>query len=229
MLAQVDVGVKTNEIPRFPVLLDEIGDLAGVVVTADALHAQRSHATYLHERSADYLVTVKGNQPSLYHPLRSLPWSQVPARHRERERARGKVAIRTTKAVTVQDGLDFPHAAQAVQITRRTRPATGPRRWITEVAYAVTSVPSLRADPEVLGRWVRGHWGIENRLHHVRDVTFAEDHSQVRTGTGPRVMASLRNLVLSLYRINGDTNMAQATRRTARDPRRALNLIGLTP
>ena len=125
VLAQLEVGVKTNEIPLFPVLLDEIGDLTSVVVTADALHAQCAHAAYLHKRGADYLIT-----------------------------------IRTTKAVTVEVGIDFPHAAQVVQITRRTRPATGPRRWSTEVAYAVTSAPAHAAGPEALGRWVRGHWGI---------------------------------------------------------------------
>ena len=147
----------------------------------------------------------------------------------QRERVRGKVTIRTTKAVTVEAGIDFPHPAQAVQITCRTRPATATGRWSTEIAYAVTSVPPSQAGPTLLGAWVRGHWGIENRLHHVRDVTFTEDHSQVRTGTGPRVMASLRNLVLALHRLAGDTNIAQATRRTARDPRRALELVGLTP
>lgn len=66
-------------------------------------------------------------------------------------------------------------------------------------------------------------------MHHVRDATFIEDASQVRTDAAPRVVASLRNLVLSLYRPTGDTNIARATRRTARNPRRALNLIGLTP
>lgn len=227
VLAQVEVGAKTNEIPRFPVLLERIPDLAGVVVTADALHAQHSHANYLHARGSDYVVTVKGNQPSLHRQLRSLPWSRVPIGHREREQHRGKVIVRTTKAVRIEAGIDFPHAAQAVQIIRRTRSVTG-RRWSTEVAYAVTSVPTHRATPETLGRWVRGHWGIENRLHHVRDVTFAEDASQIRTGAAPRVMASLRNLALNLYRLTGVTNIAHATRRTARDPRRALELIGIS-
>lgn len=227
VLAQVEVGAKTNEIPCFPVLLERIPDLTGVVVTADALHAQRSHADYLHERGADYLVTVKGNQPSLHRQLAFLPWKKVPVGDRQRERARGKVTIRTTKAVRIATGIDFPHAAQAVQITRRTRSATGPRQWSTEVAYAVTSVPTHRAGPELLGAWVRGHWGIENRLHYTRDVTFGEDASQIRTGTAPRVMASFRNLVLNLYRLAGITNIAEATRHTARDPRRALQLIGL--
>ena len=160
VLAQLEVGVKTNEIPLFPVLLDEIGDLTSVVVTADALHAQCAHAAYLHKRGADYLFTVKDNQPGLHRQLRALPWEQVSLKHRQKERARGRITIRTTKAVTVEVGIDFPHAAQVVQITRRTRPATGPRRWSTEVAYAVTSAPAHAAGPEALGRWVRGHWGI---------------------------------------------------------------------
>ena len=76
---------------------------------------------------------------------------------------------------------------------------------------------------------MRQHWRTENQLHHIRDTTFAEDHSQIRTGTGARVMASPRNLILNLYRLTGNTNIAQATRWTARDPRRAFTLIGLSP
>lgn len=132
------------------------------------------------------------------------------------------------KAVTIEAGIDFPDAAQAIQITRHTHSAMG-RPCRAEVAYGVTSVPPGRATPQLLGRWIRGHWGIENRVHYTRDVTYGEDHSQVRTGSGPRIMASLRNLALNLYRLAGATNIAQATRRTARDPRRALELIGLTP
>jgi hypothetical protein len=78
VLARVAVDGKTNEITVFTALLAQAGDLDGVLVTADALHAQREHATWLHERGAYYLVTVKGNQPSLLRQLRSLPWEQVP-------------------------------------------------------------------------------------------------------------------------------------------------------
>lgn len=90
VIGQVEVGTKTNEIPQFSVLLDGISDLAGVVVTADALHAQCSHAGYLHERGAHYLLTVKGNQPGLHRQLKSLPWGQVPVGHRDRQRAPGE-------------------------------------------------------------------------------------------------------------------------------------------
>jgi hypothetical protein len=93
--------------------------------------------------------------------------------------------------VTTVAGLDFPHATQAIRITRRVRSLHG-RRWRTVVVYAVTSLTAAQASPARLADWVRGHWGIE-ALHHIRDVTFAEDASQVRTGTAPRAMASLRN------------------------------------
>ena len=72
---------------------------------------------------------------------------------------------------------------------------------------------------------MRGHWKIENALHWVRDVTFAEDLSRVRTGAGPQVMASLRNLVISLHRLDGATNIAAALRHHARDALRPLQLL----
>jgi hypothetical protein len=74
---------------------------------------------------------------------------------------------------------------------------------------------------------VRGHWGIE-ALHHLRDVIFAEDASQVRTGTAPRAMASLRNLAIGILRAHGDCNIAAALRRNASDPTRVLPLLGVT-
>jgi hypothetical protein len=76
--------------------------------------------------------------------------------------------------------------------------------------------------------WIRGHWAIESRLHWTRDVTFAEGHSQVRAGTGLRMMASLRNLAINLYRLTRTENIAAATRHTARDARRALKIVGIT-
>ena len=77
VLGQVDVGAKTNEIPMFTTLLDRI-DITGAVITADALHAQREHATYLAGRGAHYLLIVKRNQPGLHAQLAALPWRDVP-------------------------------------------------------------------------------------------------------------------------------------------------------
>jgi predicted transposase YbfD/YdcC len=227
VLAQVAVDGKTNEIAMFTTLLDQIEDLDGVLVTADALHAQREHATYLHGRGAHYVITVKRNQPSLHAQLKALPWQDVPVGHASTDRAHGRLEKRTVKAVTVTQqagGLLFPHAAQAIQIVRHRRRLAG-GRWRRETVYAITSLPAEHAQPAQLAGWIRSHWKIENQLHWVRDVTFAEDASQARTGAGPHVMASLRNLAISVHRLAGETNIAAALRRTARRPERLIEMI----
>ncbi|MBP8985054.1 MAG: transposase, partial [Syntrophobacterales bacterium] len=95
-----------------------------------------------------------------------------------------------------------------------------------ETAYLITSLSPERADPEKLLSLNRGHWGIENKSHYVRDVTFDEDRSQVRTQSGPRVMATLRNLAINLLRLRGHKNIAQAIRSLVAKPYRVLSLIG---
>jgi hypothetical protein len=93
--------------------------------------------------------------------------------------------------------------------------------------YAVTSLTHAQASPARLADLVRGHWAIE-ALHHVRDVTFAEDGSQVRTGTGPSTMACLRNLAIGVLSRAGPVNLAAALRYHARDPARPLTTLGIS-
>jgi predicted transposase YbfD/YdcC len=224
VLAQVAVGSKTNEITMLAGLLDQVSDLTGTVVTMDALHAQRDHAAYLHKRGGHYLVTVKANQPGLLARLRSLPWKDVKPGHISQGRAHGRTERRIIKVVTVKAGLAFPHAAQAIQVTRRTR-RNGSAKWKTETSYAITSLPASNARPDQIAHWIRGHWKIENQLHWVRDVTYGEDLAQARTGTGPHVMAALRNLAISILRLAGHASIATAIRHCARDPSRPYRLI----
>ena len=167
---------------------------------------------------------MKGNQPSLLRQLRSLPWKQVPLGHVQDGRGHGRIGKRIVKVVTVAAGLVFPHAVQAIQVIRKSR-SPGSRRWRTETSYAITSLGSGQARPDQLAAWIRGHWKIENCLHWVRDVTFGEDASTARTGTGPHVMAALRNLVISILRLAGHVSIAVALRHTARDPLRAFRLL----
>ena len=122
--------------------------------------------------------------------------------------------------------LPFPHVAQAFLITRKVCELDGTRRSL-EFAYGVTSLGPDQADPQRLAQLVRGHWEIENRLHWVRDVTFGEDRSQVRTRGGPRALAALRNLAIGAHRFAGAVNIAKGLRHAARDPQRALTLLGL--
>jgi hypothetical protein len=96
------------------------------------------------------------------------------------------------------------------------------------VVYAITSLPFELARPARLADLLRGHWAIENGLHWVRDVTFAEDASQVRTGTAPQVMASLRNLAIGVLSRAGPVNLAAALRHHSRDPARPLATLGIS-
>ena len=144
MLAQREVPAATNEIAAFQPLVAGL-DLASVVVTADALHTQRDHASFLVDRGADYLLVVKANQPSLHAQLAELPWRQIPAMDRTREHGHGRIEVRTLKVAAVA-GLCFPHAAQAIQVTRRVR-APGSRGWRSVTVYAVTSLALGAASP----------------------------------------------------------------------------------
>ncbi len=223
VLAQVDVQAKTNEIPMFATLLDRL-DLTDAIVTADALHAQRAHATYLAGRGAHFVLTVKKNQPTLHAQLAALPWRDIPAAVDHREHGHARTEWRTVKATAVSAGLGFPHTAQAIQITRRRRP-TGRKRWSTETVYAITSLTAHQITPHDLADVLRGHWSIEVQLHWVRDTAWDEDRSQVRTANGPRVMATLRNLAIAILRLTTTTNLTAALRHHARRPHRPLQTI----
>jgi predicted transposase YbfD/YdcC len=223
VLGQAGVGARTNEIPRFAVLLGHV-DITGAVITADALHAQRGHATYLAGRGAHFLLTVKRNQPGLHAQLASLPWRQVPVADQTAGRGHGRAERRTLKVTAVAAGLAFPHAAQAIQIIRRRR-LSGKKKWSRETVYAITSLTATQASPAELAAIIRGHWAIEDRLHWVRDMDYDEDRSQVRTASGPRVMATLRNLAITILRLAGHASIAAAIRHHARRPDRPLRTI----
>ncbi|MEU6655125.1 ISAs1 family transposase [Streptomyces sp. NPDC046900] len=224
VLAQLDVGEKTNEITCFQPLLDTIADLAGVVVTGDAMHTQREHADYLIGRGAHYIVIAKGNQKKLRRQLKSLPWNDIPLQGRTRGIGHGRSETRRIKVATV-NSLLFPGARQAVQIKRRrTDRKTG--KTTIKTVYAVTSLTAEQTTAAQLAKLVRDYWKIES-LHHVRDTTFAEDASQLRTGNAPRAMATWRNLAIGALRTAGVKNISAGLRRNARDPRRPLALLGL--
>jgi len=122
--------------------------------------------------------------------------------------------------------LDFPCAAQVFAIQRdTTNLVTGEFR--TETAYGLTSLSPERAGPKRLLELNRHHWSIENRLHWIRDFVFDEDRCRIRRGAGARVMASLRNLAISLLRLARAPGIAAALRFCSRQPLRPLRLIGL--
>jgi len=186
VLGQLAVAAKSNEIPAVRTLLTCF-DVAGAVVTVDAIHTNRDTAKAITEAGGDYVFTVKKNQPTLHIACKALPWKKVPS-HRVSSRSHGRRGTRTIKVIQAPEWVEFTGAAQVAQIRRTLTQADGKKS--VEVFYIITSADDRAAPPPVLATWVQGHWGIENRLHWVRDVTFDKDRSQVRTGNAHHVMAT---------------------------------------
>lgn len=223
IVAQSAVEAKSNEIPALPELVKALGErAAGAVITADALHTQTASASAITAAGADYVFTVKSNQPTLLKKLARQPWTKVPAGHVEVEKTHGRITRRTLKVIQAPAGLGFPGAAQIAQL-RRVSTRNGKKT--VEVVHLITSATLPAASPARIAAWIRGHWGVENRLHWVRNVTFDEDRSQVRTGSAPHVMASLWNLAIGIHRLARATNIAQATRQAAWDPPATCTLL----
>jgi predicted transposase YbfD/YdcC len=227
VVSQEAVADKSNEIPAVKPLLAEL-PLQGAVVTADAMHTQHETARFIvEEKHADYLFTAKDNQPTLRDDIATLGLNASPPQHETVDKGHGRIETRRIWCSRELQGyLDFPHHRQVVCVERHTTDLTG-RPLRQETTYLITSLDAQRATPAGLLALNRGHWVIENSLHWVRDVTFGEDRSQVRRKSGPRLMATLRNLAISVFRLAGYRNMAQALRRFAAKPHLTLGLVGL--
>jgi len=139
------------------------------------------------------------------------------------DKGHGRRECRTLLSSTgLNSFLEWPFVAQAFKLTRR-RTCRGETK--SETLYGITSLRRDQADAQALLRMVRGHWGIENTIFYVRDVTLGEDQCRVRTGTAPHILSTIRNSLLNLlHRIDG-VNIAAAFRRHAAHPREALKLL----
>ena len=211
------------------VLIGEIS-LTNRVVTGDAKFCQRDLSQLAVRRGGAYFWVVKDNQPTLRDDIATVFLSPPPGERLltavSRTTHGDRTEVRTLSATTALNGyLDWPHVAQVCRIERQ---VTRKQQTTTEIAYAITSLSPETASPAQLAAFWRGHWGIENRLHWVRDVTFGEDASQVRTGSGPQVIAALRNTTIAILRRAGHTNIAAALRTYAARPADVLALVGLT-
>src|SRR5450755_2254284 len=223
LLHHLEAGVKHNETSHFTALLEPL-DLAGAVVTFDALHTVRANLNWLaSEKQAHYIAVVKQNQPLLHARIRALPWRQVPAGSVTCDTGHGRTETRTLKAAHVSR-LDFPCARQAIKITRwRKDTATG--KTTRETVYAVTSLTSADASAQDLARLVREHWSIEAH-HHIRDTTFSEDTSTSRTGSGPANLATIRAAIIAAIKDAGYLHVPEG-RRDHATPAETLRLHGL--
>ena len=231
VIAQLAVTDKSHEAGQLESLLAALV-LEGRVVTCDALHTHARVAQMIKDRGGDYLLPVKDNQPRLRQDIAlvfahadrladTITSAQTTDQHG------GRIETRRLRTSTALQGyLDWPGHQQVMEMRRTvTHKRTGQTRC--EVAHAITSLAPERATAaELLELW-RAHWHIENRLHWVRDVTFDEDRSQARAGHVPQVMATLRNIAISLLRVGGAENIAAACRRFAARPALALAAVGI--
>lgn len=196
-------------------------------MTGDALYAQQGLCRQIVERGGEYLFVAKANQPTLLEdiitlfadPPGPLAYCEEADRHGNRREVR-----RLWASSELAEYSGWPYLVQVCRIQREIK-VNGQVK--IEEAYAFTSLWPHEADAGRLLSLNRGHWCIENCLHYVRDVTFGEDKSQVRTGNAPRVMAALRNTAIGVMRLSGTTNIASALRRNAARPPEAIRLLGI--
>jgi predicted transposase YbfD/YdcC len=237
VMAQRSVERKSNEIKAVPYLL-EGQDLRGTVTTMDALLTQRAIAQQIVNGGGHYLMGVKANQRELYLATEELfscpPWLTHERKANYRcytkvEKGHGRIEKRTLESSPamreyLQEYLYWPGGEQVMRRTcQRVIVSTG--EISEEVKYAVTSLRWEQADAIELERLWRGHWTIENSVHHVRDVTMGEDANQMRVGNAPQVLAALRNAVLNVIRSKGWINIADALRHYGAFVHRALALV----
>lgn len=202
-------------------------DLRDKVVTGDALLTQKKLCQQIVEQGGEYLFTVKANQPTLLEDIKTL-FEDPPGRLEEvvqRSRHGNRQEVRRLWASTaLNEYSEWPYLAQVCRIERVVHCKGETRR---EEVYAITSLWPHEASARRLLELNRGHWGIENRLFWLRDMTFGEDRSQVRKGSAPQVMAALRNTAIGLLRMAGSVNITATLRRNARYPNEALALLGI--
>jgi predicted transposase YbfD/YdcC len=223
-LLQVEVGEKTNEIPMALAYLPAL-PVAGRVFTADAMHTHVPFFLRIQQLEGDAVLIVKNNQPTLHEhlatyfadPLAAFAEAQTIDLQRGRKEIRH---IKVTSALTDYLQPDWPGVAQVAQLTRTvTTKKTG--KTTIEIVYVLSTLARQQASPQRLLELVRGHWSIENSSHYVRDVTFQEDRSRLRTGHAPQILAALRNLVITLIHRHGSSQIISTRRSLSSHPQRA--------
>jgi predicted transposase YbfD/YdcC len=220
VLAQLAVDQKANEIVAMPQLLAQLA-LTGMVVVGDAMQAQRNLSIQIVEAGGDYLWFVKDNQPRLLadmellfeRPRLTKGWSDPTTDFvtvRQVEKGHGRLEERTlTVSRMLREYVDWPYLDQVFRLERIVS-ERGKRT--VEVRYGITSMPPTVADAGRILEVARAEWGIENGLHHRRDVSLAEDGCQVRRGSAPQVLAALNNTVIGIVAQTGERNLPAAQR-----------------
>jgi predicted transposase YbfD/YdcC len=225
VLAQQAVDIKENEIVAAPSVLGQV-DLAGKIVTGDAMHTQRAISELIVTGKGDYIFPVKENQPRLYEAIQRLfaPDNPKPGfgkietdflTARKTNYGHGRLEKRTIQtSAMLNDYLDWPGVGQVYRLEREFSWMRQGKTYKTshEIELGITSLPREQAAPAKVLQARRKHWLIETGLHYRRDVTFREDATRMTIGAAGRVLATIHNLVIGLIKRDGHPNAAKARR-----------------
>ena len=225
VLGQEAVADKSNELTAIPMLLARLAEgdrLHGALVSIDAIATNGTIAGAIRKAGADYLLAVKANQPTLRADIEAC-FDDAPAgsveTHTEHDKGHGRIEQRDIDVIRDVDWLSgerrfpgelrLPDAASIIRVRAQVQRG---QTTHAETRYYISSaaLSAVRA-----GQAVRGHWGIENRLHWVLDVTFNEDQSRLRKGFGARNMAVVRHFALNLVRSATDKKSIKLRRKAA--------------
>ena len=229
LLKEQVTGEKQNELSIVSQFLTPLL-VKGRIISADALHTQCAFCWQVRRWEGDYVLIVKGNQPSLHDDL-ELFFREPPADCRDWRTARtvdkghGRLEIRELVASSELNDFLAGQWTGVAQVFRLTRTVEDDGKARIEVVYGITSLSPQLASPERLLQLVRAHWAIENRLHWRRDVTLREDHSQVRKGDAPRVLALLNSFLLAVLDFLGVSNVPKQMRIFDAQPVLAVRLL----
>lgn len=233
VLGQEKVAAKSNEITAIPELLKAL-DLKGLLVSIDAMGCQKTIARLIVDRKGDYLLAVKNNQPALFAAIEGEFISCVESpnvdRYHHDEKAHGRIVGQTATVLPAKDIVDTAQWAKCQTIGRidSLRHIDGKCSDLERRYYISSRILTAKQ----LAMDARSHWGIENQLHWVLDVTFNEDASTVRTDNAPENISLLRKIALNLLRIHREDSTAKTSlkllrKRIAWNPDLCAKIFGL--
>jgi predicted transposase YbfD/YdcC len=212
VLGQVKVDEKSNEITAIPELLAML-ELAGCIVTIDAVGTQKAIAEQIVAKGADYVLAVRDNQPNLHEEIEDIfqaakmsDFQDVPHTYAQTiDKGHGRLDTRECWATSDPRCLaclakagDWAGLQTVAMVTRRRRPWASEQAKVEEETTCY--ITSLKVDADRILEVTRRHWSIENGLHWVLDVAFDEDHCRVRRGHGPENLAIVRHFALGLLK-----------------------------
>lgn len=215
-LAQVTVDGKSNEITAFPVLVSQL-ELRGAVVTADAMHTQKSSVKTIVNKKADYVLPVKENQSGLLEDIKllfseadSVQFKGIDAAHTETlEKIGGRVESRRYELLSAEELPGISEWAGCRCVGRITRKRTKNGKVSEEIIYYITS---LDFDVEQFGKSAREHWGVENGLHWALDVIFREDGHRYQARIGAANLSLIRKIALGVLTRDATVKKGRATK-----------------